>query len=335
MAGVVQWIDGRANQSGAVEKIFPSIHIKQNQWDDKLNEFFVDSPHQYPYISDYECAFRHPLVAEYMNEQYGASWQNLQAAKLNGTSIPLADLAHFTEPERANDIIDDGGFRGGMKKINEDERRNVIEAELSWWSPKFSGSEIDHVRDTLRAAIEPFVAAEKDIEEVVSQFAKSHAFMPSTTRYGNFYFKYGFDTLCKHYENYRREIGKQSSIQFKILGTYVYKLEIMHAVLVCSNEDKQFLNYPNVTVMAADDDGNNEEVVTRDDDGNNEEVVTRDDDGNWVWKPQATATEIVRLPNFLQTFPIYRRWEHVAFAFYTPDGVFELPDLEDHRFELT
>ena len=327
MAGVVQWIDGRANQPGAVEKIFPSIHIKQNQWDDELNEFFVDSPHQYPYISDYECAFRHPLVAEYMNEQYGASWQNLQAAKLNGTSIPLADLAHFTKPKRAVDIIDDGGFRGGKKKINEDENGHDIEAEFSWWSPKFSEIEIDHVRDTLRAAIEPFPGKENDKEVVVSQFAKSHAFMPSSTRYGNSYFKYGFDTLCQHYvENYR-EISAQSSIQFKILGTYVYKQEIMHAVLVCSDEDEQFSNYPNVAVMATDDDEN--------DDGNNEEVVTREDDGNWVWKPQATATEIVRLPNFLQKFPIYRRWEHVAFAFYTPDGVFELPDLEDHRFELT
>ena len=258
---------------------------------------------------------------------YGASWQNLQAAKLNGTSIPLADLAHFTKPKRAVDIIDDGGFRGGKKKINEDENGHDIEAEFSWWSPKFSEIEIDHVRDTLRAAIEPFPGKENDKEVVVSQFAKSHAFMPSSTRYGNSYFKYGFDTLCQHYvENYR-EISAQSSIQFKILGTYVYKQEIMHAVLVCSDEDEQFSNYPNVAVMATDDDEN--------DDGNNEEVVTREDDGNWVWKPQATATEIVRLPNFLQKFPIYRRWEHVAFAFYTPDGVFELPDLEDHRFELT
>ena len=305
MAGVVQWIDGRAHK--------PNV--------DDWNEPFVDSRYRYPYLSDYECVFSHPFAAAQMNQRYGTSWQNLQAVKLNGTSIPSADLAHFTEPERADDIIDDGGFRGGKKKINE-EHGGDIEAELSWWSPKFSGSEIDRVRGTLRAAIELFVAAEKDIEEVVSQFAKSHAFMPSKTRYGNSYFKYGFDTLCQHYAENYREIGKQSSIQFKILGTYVYKLEIMHAVLVCSDEDEQFSNYPNVAVMATDDDGNNEEVVTR------------DDDGNWVWKPQATATEIVRLPNVLQSYPIYHRREHVAFAFYTPVGVFELPNLREHRFNL-
>ena len=56
----------------------------------------------------------------------------------------------------------------------------------------------------------------------------------------------------------------------------------MHAVLVCSDKDEQFSDYPDV----ADDDN---------DDGNNEGVVTRDYDGNWVWKPQATATEIQKV----------------------------------------
>ena len=175
---------------------------------------------------------------------------------------------------------------------------------------------------SLRAAIEPFLGKENDKEEVVSQFAKSHAFIPSSERYGSSYFQYGFETLCLRYAEKYRKIGEENSIQFKILGTYVYKKEIMHAVLVCSDKDGQFSDYPDV----ADDDN---------DDGNNEGVVTRDYDGNWVWKPQATATEIVRLPDWLQNFPIYRRWEHLAFAFYTPDGVFELPDLEEHRFELT
>ena len=96
-------------------------------------------------------------MAGYMNLKYGLPWQNLQAAKLNGTRVPFVDLAHFTIPVRADNIIDDGGFKGGMKKINEDENRHNIEAEFSWWSPKFSENEIDRVRDTLRAAIEPFL----------------------------------------------------------------------------------------------------------------------------------------------------------------------------------
>ena len=322
MAGVVQWIDGRAHQPHVVEKCCPSIHITQNQWNDDWNKYFSDSRHQYPHISDYECVFSHPFMAGYMNLKYGLPWQNLQAAKLNGTRVPFVDLAHFTIPVRADNIIDDGGFRGGMKKINEDENGHNIEAEFSWWSPKFSENEIDRVRDTLRAAIEPFLGKENDKEEVVSQFAKSHAFIPSSERYGSSYFQYGFETLCLRYAEKYRKIGEENSIQFKILGTYVYKKEIMYAVLVCSDKDGQFSDYPDV----ADDDN---------DDGNNEGVVTRDYDGNWVWKPQATATEIVRLPDWLQSFPIYRRWEHLAFAFYTPNGVFKLPDLEEHRFVLT
>lgn len=162
MAGVVQWIDGRAHQPRVVEKCCPSIHITQNQWDDDWNKYFSDSRHQYPHISDYECVFSHPFMAECMNLMYGLPWQNLQAAKLNGTRVPFVDLAHFTVPVRADNIIDDGGFRGGMKKINEDENGHDIEAEFSWWSPKFSENEIDRVRDTLRAAIEPFLGKEND-----------------------------------------------------------------------------------------------------------------------------------------------------------------------------
>lgn len=136
-----------------------------------------------------------------------------------------------------------------MKKINEDENGHNIEAEFSWWSPKFSENEIDRVRDTLRAAIEPFLGKENDKEEVVSQFAKSHAFIPSSERYGSSYFQYGFETLCQRYAEKYRKIGEENSIQFKILGTYVYKKEIMHAVLVCSDKDEQFSDFPTSLMM--------------------------------------------------------------------------------------
>ena len=32
--------------------------------------------------------------------------------------------------------------------------------------------------------------------------------------------------------------------------------------------------------------------------------------------------------------PKFRRWEHVAFAFYVPHGVFNPPELQAHRHEL-
>jgi len=58
--------------------------------------------------------------------------------------------------------------------------------------------------------------------------------------------------------------------------------------------------------------------LTPEEDVNNEAVATRDTNGNWVWKPQAAGSEIKRLPD-QNVYPVYRRWEHVAFAFHVPD----------------
>ena len=60
---------------------------------------------------------------------------------------------------------------------------------------------------------------------------------------------------------------------------------------------------------------------------NNEAVVTRDNNGNWVWKPQATGTEIKRL-RYENEYPKYRRWQHVAFAFHIPEEWKNDPESE-------
>lgn len=73
----VQWLDGQANVSYAVEKICPARHIRQNQRLREWNETY-GSRWSYQYISDYECIFNHPIDAN-VTEQEG--WDNLQAAK--------------------------------------------------------------------------------------------------------------------------------------------------------------------------------------------------------------------------------------------------------------
>ena len=175
------------------------------------------------------------------------------------------------------------------------------------------------MRKTLEQAITPFLADEDDIEELKSQFATSVAFSPthqSLQRYGSYYFQYGINKLCEHYGSLF-----DGEVQFKILGTFGYKQEVMHAVLVCSQENGavMFSAYPSVLTPA--------------DDANNEAVVTRDTNGNWEWKPQATGgTKIKRLPGNLK-YPKFRRWEHVAFAFHIPDEInqFDVDDPESHR----
>ena len=50
----------------------------------------------------------------------------------------IRELAHFTNPEAADQIVNDHGSRGGLKKINKDENDDDIIANLSWWSPIFT-----------------------------------------------------------------------------------------------------------------------------------------------------------------------------------------------------
>jgi len=154
------------------------------------------------------------------------------------------------------------------------------------------------------------------------QFATSEAFNPTAQHYGQFYFQYDINDLCDYYG-----VHFDCGVQFKILGTFSYKKEVMHSILICSQEngDNLFEEYP--------------PVLTPEEDVNNEAVVTRDrENGNWVWKPQATGTEIKRLPD-LCVYPMYRRWEKVAFAFHIPDewdhddpeeALMYVPDVHEH-----
>ena len=158
--------------------------------------------------------------------------------------------------------------------------------------------------------------------QLKKQFATSDAFKPNPERYGRSYFQYDINDLCG---NYGDLIGGE--VQFKILGTFGYKNEVMHAVLVCSQENGAGLF------------GAYLPVLTPEEDVNNEAVVTRDNNGNWVWKPQATGTEIERLPD-QRIYPKYRRWEHVAFAFHIPDEwagneqLMSVPGLGDNLHQI-
>lgn len=317
MAAAIQWIDGEAHIPGVVERICPRTHIRPNQWSDESNAEAFHGP-QYSYISDYDCIFNYPVVAADNIDMYSqVRWQNLQAAKQQGMNVSITNLAHFTDSAQA--IIVEGGLRGTAKKINQDLQRNAIMARLSWWSPIFTAYEITQVRDTLQAAIQPFVGEGDDLNVLTSQFAISDAFSPfgQAERYGSFYFKYGINELCQHYQNYTCN----AELQYKILGTYVYKQEIMHAVLVCGPTYgvSEFAAYPSVLTPAQD--------------VNNQAVVTRDINQNWAWNPKATGTKIMRLDAHWQKFPMYRRWEHVAFAFHVPDefgDLFIIPKSQEH-----
>ena len=372
MAEQIQWLDGKAKVQGIVEKICPERHIRQNQWQSEWYDMYLNdrSEHRYDYISDYECIFLHPVErSPYFNRR--GLWDELQAAKQQGTHISIVNLAHFTELPSAEGIIKSGGFKGRKKKINEDATRRDVKAKFSWWSPIFGEDDIKLVRETLGAAIQPFLTDDEEISDqedeaysnqeieeggdqdneegtvqidaesneqdddqddllltrLQKQFATSEAFNPNAQRNGFYYFQYNINNLCDYYR-----VHFHCELQFKILGTFSYKKEVMHAVLVCSQEngDGPFNEYPS--------------VLTPEEDDNNDAVVTRDNNGNWVWKPQATGSgEIKRLPDENMNYPKYRRWEHVAFAFHIPkewknnsenEPFITVPDLRGHLHNL-
>lgn len=80
---------------------------------------------------------------------------------------------------------------------------------------------------------------------------------PRGEQYGGSYFQYDINDLLQHYKDFIRD-----TVQYKVPGTLSYKQEIMHAVLVCSQEngDSLFDGYP--PVLTLEEDVNNEAVVT-------------------------------------------------------------------------
>lgn len=320
MAEQIQWLDGEAKVPGIVEKICPKRHIRQNQWQSEWNKMYQNdsSKHCYDFISDYECIFNRPIKPH----PDPTRWDALQQLKQRGTEIAITNLAHFTSLASAEAIIESGGFMGGEKKINEDAQGDDIIAKFSWWSPVFTEKDILDVRETLGDALDPFIDPQDKICTLKDQFAASDAFRPRRyQRYGSYYLKYNINDLCHYYgERFK------GAVRFKILGTFGYKQEVMHAVLVCSqaNAAGMFRVYPEVTL--------HQEFC-------NDGVVEMRGPG-WIWRPQATGTEIKRLCRYWQTYPLYRRWEHAAFAFHIPDDweqegkLMFVPELPDNLHDL-
>ena len=302
----INWLEGIAKKECVVEKICPRRHVRQNDWSTEWNSMFRGR-HEYDYISDYECIFNHPMDHrgnQHLQENQ-ERWQKLQDAKNQGWPLQITDLVHVTEPENADQIVHDHGFRGGLKKINEEKttnEKNDVKANLSWWNPIFNEEVKNNLLEHLGEVIKPFTREEDDdLDALKNQFATSPAFQPDPDRYGERFFLYGINELFQHY---RQLIDGDPC--YKILGTFCYKQEVMHAVLVCSEADgaAKFAGYP--------------DVLSPEEDFNNVAVITRDVNGNWFWWPQTTGGTIVRLQAHEQDYPRYRRWEHVAFAFHIP-----------------
>ncbi|XP_068678222.1 uncharacterized protein [Montipora foliosa] len=332
----------------------------------------------YDYISDYECIFRHPVkTSDYFNGELWDDLQAAKQKGTSISITNLAHFTN--KPLAKEIIKSGGFTGGMKKIHDDANGHGDLEAKFSWWSPIFGEDDIKLVRDTLAIAIQPFLAglgdqcdneedeavsdhedemdSDQDIEEgsdeideeggdqnddeegseqsddqddyrdylitqIQKQFATSNAFKPNEELYGGWYFQYDITELCEYYR-----IHFDCELQFKILGTFSYKKEVMHAVLICSEENGNGLFHEY------------KPVLTPEEDKNKDAVVTRDNYGGWEWKPEATGTEIKRLPGECIPYPKYRRWEHMAFAFHIPDewgnnAFMTVPDLRRNLHNL-
>jgi len=76
----------------------------------------------------------------------------VNCSERQGTPIAITNVALYTRPEAAPQIVNSNGFTGKMKKINENE-----EARFSWWSPIFTSDDKTNVRDRLGEVIQPLI----------------------------------------------------------------------------------------------------------------------------------------------------------------------------------
>ena len=89
--------------------------------------------------------------------------------------------------------------------------------------------------------------------------------------------------------------------EFRVLGTFAYTQEVMHAVLVCP---------PNVIKRSED--------LPLIEESNS---VIYKSGHNWVWTPETTGSRANYYHATFKNIEVKnRRWEHATFAFFVPDN---------------
>ena len=227
------------------------------------------------------------------------------------TSLHVKYLSHDTTPDNAAKILKGGGFQANKKE--------GVGYNLIWWGTSLDESEVEKYTAQMQIYSDevcesgnnwPYVDSRDKHgptrEGIYRNFMSSPPFK-FASRYGNVRFTYSLDELLNAYQT--QYCGDEEP-DCRILGTFAYKYEIMHTIIVCPKSCEEFYDLP--TCMKSN--------------------VIFKDGGGWIWKPEITGDKC----NYfrpIQRNPYYvwladRRWEHVTFAFYIPD------DAEDQMLRL-
>ena len=225
--------------------------------------------------------------------------------------LRVKSLIHATTPEAAAAIIKSGGMTSTFKGLNDDN----VGLRLIWWGIALEKKDIvtyiekcrtyftngmvrkkDSHDDSERITkhLEKLKLDESDITNRLTNFCSSAPF-DSTSRYGNIVFEYSIEELLHEYSSQFCD-GKDPILL--VMGTFAYKQEVMHAILVSHTRNFEPFEFSPLSEEAR---------------------VIYKKDGDWIWSPETT------------THKSYHSWEHATFAFLIPEGqVFELENLDMH-----
>ena len=224
------------------------------------------------------------------------------------TSLHVKYLSHDTTPDNAAKILEGNGFQANKKE--------GLGYNLIWWGTSLDEREVGkytaqmqiYSDEILESKNIPYVDSRDNDgptrEIIYRNFMSSQPFR-FTSRYGNVRFTYSIYEL---FNAYQKQFCAGEVPDCRILGTFVYKLEIMHAIIVCPK------SCSSIPPSAG-----------------NSKVILKDESG-FKWKPEITGVELNYFrsisghPNCLWTTS--RRWEHLTFSFYIPD------DAEDQMLRL-
>lgn len=210
----------------------------------------------------------------------------------------IESLIHATTPKAAADIGKERGLRStlkrlkGYKGLKGDKGLNLI-----WWGITLIKKDIDEYTEACKTFLRnDLKMGYSDMIKHMTSFCSSAPF-DRTSRYGNIVFKYTFEDLL---EEYSTQFCEGKDPEFRVLGTFAYKKEVMHVILVCPGDRSEFPRMDET-----------------------DKTVIRKEGNDWIWKPEATGGTMIG--------DQFRRWEHATVAFDVPEGrVFKLENLDMH-----
>ena len=260
-----------------VEQFCEGQHLQADDWMTPFEQ-------KYPYISDYEWEY---TFCD--SPPFGLSYRDFN----------IKSLLHATPPSAAADIIRDSGLRPSLKKLKADSGEGL---HLIWWGIKLEEEDIDkYMTGIYRFTSEILLPDENEetIDSRMESFCNSQPFA-TTSRFGNIVFEYSVEELLREYSS---QFCDGQAPELRIMGTFAYKQEVMHAFLICRRgEVFNAFDFPPAR------------------------CPIKDDTCTFPWSPLSTGDRIG-----FNDDKGYRRWEHATFAFLVPkDQIFRLENLDMH-----